>query len=513
MKLEPEGEEKKSLLGSPVILAVLIGILGGVVIERVVLRPKQPAPTTLSAPTTPTPDAADSGVMPVPTPDDPRALLPLANPDIDARERTVLDFVRRKDKRIVSPLVLLQWAGSVEMVPPLNDAEFAGLRELTGQSFTNAWEPWAEWWWAQPDTEMHPGFPHLQAHLFSQIHPGFAELLRPDLKPRIRKDEIVWGGVPVDGIPALTAPAMLRASAPEAAKVADDEPVFGIAVGGVARAYPQRLLDWHELVNDTLGDQPVCLAYCTLCGAAVAYDPYVTGLGRLIFATSGLLRRSNKLMFDHQTRTLWQALTGQPVVGPLAVARPEAALKTLPVVRTTWARWKSLHPETTVLSHETGYQRDYTLGAPYGDYFKSPDTMFPVAPRSPLLNTKAWVFGLSLNAKPKAYPVDIFKTNRVVLDTLDGQRLALIGDADWLEVRAYELDNTALTWDSERRQVVDSQTRQAWTVAEDALRSPEGKRFPRIPGHLAYWFAWYATHEGTALFRTEPSKPTSPPAP
>ena len=144
-------------------------------------------------------------------------------------------------------------------------------------------------------------------------------------------------------------------TAEEADYLDADNVVFGIALNGEARAYPRRILDWHEMANDVVGGVPVSLAYCTLCGAAIAYDtrPEATGFGGaepVTFGTSGLLFRSNKLMYDRQTNTLWSQLLGEAVEGPLKGTR----LEFLPSWQTTWEDWKTQHPNT-YRGHMFGY--------------------------------------------------------------------------------------------------------------------------------------------------------------
>lgn len=125
--------------------------------------------------------------------------------------------------------------------------------------------------------------------------------------------------------------------------------------------------------NDVVGGVPVALAYCTLCGSGILYDKRVAGRTEpLEFGSSGFLYRSNKLMYDQETHSLWNQFTGRPVVG--ALTESDIELKILPVAISTWGKWRSRHPQTKVLSIETGYARDYTPGRPYGTYFDSPDS-------------------------------------------------------------------------------------------------------------------------------------------
>jgi hypothetical protein len=174
-------------------------------------------------------------------------------------------------------------------------------------------------------------------------------------------DQIQSGGPPKDGIPALDHPAFVRA--PEADRnLKGDDMILGVEFAGVAKAYPVRILNWHEVVNDDVGAQPVLISWCPLCGSGVVYDPRVEG-HRHAFGVSGLLYRQNLLLFDRETESLWSQLRGQAVAGQLAGTH----LQLLPVSMSTWRNWYANHPQTFVLSFQTGYKRDYSRD-PYRDW-------------------------------------------------------------------------------------------------------------------------------------------------
>ena len=141
-------------------------------------------------------------------------------------------------------------------------------------------------------------------------------------------------------------------------------------------------------------------------------------------------------MYDHQTNSLWNHLRGEPVVGPLA--RTGVRLTVLPVVVTSWREWRTEHPDTTVLDINTGHARDYAPGRPYGRYFASPDTMFPVSPRSDQLRTKDLVFAVRLGAAHKVYPLDTLRRTPVVNDRVGVTNVVVLGKADSRSARAYE---------------------------------------------------------------------------
>jgi hypothetical protein len=177
----------------------------------------------------------------------------------------------------------------------------------------------------------------------------------------IRLDDIQPGGPPKNGIPALDHPAFVTASEADQSLKAQDV-ILGVEFSGVAKAYPVRILNWHEVVNDDVGEQPVLITWCPLCGSGLVYDPRAHDR-RYTFGVSGLLYRQNLMFFDHETESLWSQLRGGAVAGPLA----GTSLRLLPVTMTTWQSWKAEHPQTLVLSFQTGYKRDYSRD-PYRDW-------------------------------------------------------------------------------------------------------------------------------------------------
>ncbi|MDP1671263.1 MAG: DUF3179 domain-containing (seleno)protein, partial [Alphaproteobacteria bacterium] len=196
--------------------------------------------------------------------------------------------------------------------------------------------------------------------------------------------------------------------------------------------------------------------------------------------------RSNKLMYDTTTNSLWNQFTGRPVVGTLTGSGIE--LKTRPVVITRWSDWLTRHPQTKVLDVQTGHRRDYSGGAPYGDYFASPDLMFPTRTDEKKLKQKDLVFALRSSVVEKAWPLAMFDGGAVINDTAGILELVLIGDSATQTVRAYRSEGRPFTKAAAPDQVMLND--ETWRVTEEALVAPGGKTLPRLPGHVAYWFAW-----------------------
>lgn len=368
--------------------------------------------------------------------------------------------------------------------PDAADQMAAALRRLTGADIGTAWFDWMLWQEAHPEIKPFAGYAAFKGQYLSLIDPEFARFVNPRQPHTIRLEEISWGGVVVDGIPALDNPEFTAAK--DADWLGDNELVFGVAINGDARAYPHRIMDWHEMANDVVGGVPVALAYCTLCGAGILFETRVPGRAEpLRFGSSGLLYRSNKLMYDRQTDSLWNQFTGMPVVGPLVGSGIVLGIR--PLVVTRWGQWRAQHPETKVLSLRTGHRRDYSPGKPYGDYFAKPGLMFPARVDDGRLAAKDIVFVLRVDGAVRAWPVKAFAGGKSIDARLGNIDIVLIGDALTETVRAYRRDGLSFHFDAVGKRL--TATGQVWTIEESALHGPGGRKLERLPGHNAFWFA------------------------
>ena len=412
----------------------------------------------------------------------------------DALSEQAMQLFQGSAAQQTDALAALTNAGRADVVPILVMALrysnapariVRALEKVTGASPGGGWDDWMKWQEAHPETGAAPGFAKLQSNVFQLIDPNFAQFLGGRETHSIRLEEIVWGGVVKDGIPALTNPQLIKAG--DAAYLNDSDLVFGVAINGDVRAYPLRIMDWHEMFNDVIGGVPVSLAYCTLCGSGILFETTVLGrTAPFVFGSSGFLYRSNKLMYDTETKSLWNQFTGRPVVGALNGSGIE--LKTRPVVITTWAAWKADHADTKVLALNTGYRRDYSAGAAYSDYFSSPKLMFPTLTEDKQLAPKDYVFALRSSVIEKAWPLKQFEGGAVINDQAGILGVVLIGDAATRTVRAYRSEGLIFAKSNSSGAVL--QEGATWTVTEDALVGPNGRNLPRLPGHIAYAFAW-----------------------
>lgn len=274
---------------------------------------------------------------------------------------------------------------------------------------------------------------------------------------QVAPDTLLRGGPEKDGIPALRNPAVARSS--DAGFLDLDDRVVGVQIGGVSRAYPIRLLNWHEVVNDDLGGVPIAVVYCPLCDSASVIDRRMDGTV-LEFGVSGLLHNSNVVLYDRTYQALWSQIGFRALSGPHA-GRP---LKHLPFTLTTFQDWRKTNPDSTVVTFDTGHPRNYS-GNPYAAYFQRDEIMFPLTRRlDKRLPAKARVLGVQAGAHTRAYPIEkILAAQRGrVEDTLGGARLVF---------KAMENGGVSV------------------------LEAPEDARIVHT-----FWFAWAAFHPDTELY-------------
>ena len=319
---------------------------------------------------------------------------------------------------------------------------------------------------------------------------------------------MVWGGVLQDdgssrSIPSLVNPTMVPAE--EARYLESSDRVFGVSINGDSRAYPLRILNWHEMANDVVGGVPVALAYCTLCGSGILYETEAEDQ-TYVFRSSGLLYYSNKLMYDLTTGGLWNQFTGVPVTGQLA--NSDLKLKIRPVTLTTWGDWLAAHPDTLALDIETGYRRDYSSegepGAAYVEYFGSPDLWFPVGVYDNQLQVKDVVYGIEFGGEAKAYPVDTVGLETLVNDEVGGTAIVLLGNQGTKAVEVFERgENTFVGLITEEgATTLTDEDGVEWRVGASSLEALDGsgEELARVSGRTSFWFAWRAFFPDTGVY-------------
>ena len=272
-------------------------------------------------------------------------------------------------------------------------------------------------------------------------------------------DQILSGGPPRDGIPSIDKPIFL--SAKRADYLKPDDRILGIVVDGEARAYPIRILNWHEIVNDKVKGKSIAVTFCPLCGSGIVYAADFDGKAHQ-FGVSGLLFNSDVLLYDRETETLWSQILSKGISGKLV----NQSLTVIPSSHTSWAAWKKKQPNTLVLSTKTGFSRDYNR-SPYGGYTKNTSVYFPTAFKSKKYHPKERVLGISINGKHKVYPFsELSKLSTSTLkDDFNGQKLQL-------------------RFDTENR--------------DGSIMDESGNILPSLN---TFWFAWYAFHPDTVIFK------------
>jgi len=336
-----------------------------------------------------------------------------------------------------------------------------------------------------------------KAEIYQHIDPKFLTYFKErQNSATIRLDEILWGGVLQDGIPPLRFPKMI--SAETATYLNDGDIVFGFSFKGETRAYPKRILAWHEFFVDSFGDIDIAGVFCTLCGTVIAYDMTYNGI-RHDLGTSGFLYRSNKLMYDKATQSLWNTVEGAPVMGPLVGQGIQ--LEAYPLVTTTWGAWKKLHPDTEVLSLDTGYDRNYDEGNAYNEYYATDNLMFPVPIIDKSLANKEEVFVVRVDKYrdfPTVFSSSYLKSNPIVHEKLAETHLTILTDPSGAS-RAYATETHRFDFFDDMR-VKDSRGN-TWTVDEQGIHSAEGVSLKRLAAHEIFWFAWVNSYPNTKLYK------------
>ena len=321
------------------------------------------------------------------------------------------------------------------------------------------------------DIPAPPGYVAHKRALFTEVEPSWAAFFEDDSEALGLVDYRYWswGGVGIDDrgfdqtdgpcscIPAIDNPPVTDAAGGD--WYDDDRIVFGVEINGEARAYPRNIMEIREMVNDTLGGREIGMPYCTLCGSAQVYftDQLPEGVERPVLRTSGLLTRSNKVMFDVNTFSVFDTFLGTAVTGPLADIGLE--LEQASVVTTTWGEWKAQHPDTTILDQSTALGRD-------SDLLNTRDAegpIFPIGDVDPRLPVQEPVLGVTTgDGRPVAFPVDAARQT-----LLDGG-VVEFGD---ITVELFGGGVRALDADGEE-----------------------------VGSHQAFWFAWSQFHPDTELW-------------
>jgi hypothetical protein len=334
-------------------------------------------------------------------------------------------------------------------------------------------------------------------------------------KRSVALDEIQSGGPPKDGIPALDRPRFVGTEA--AADWLDPrEPVIAVVHADQARAYPLQILMWHEIVNDTLGDLPIAVTFCPLCNASLVFDRRLDG--RLLdFGTTGMLRKSDLVMYDRQTESWWQQFTGTAIIGELV----GSVLAQIPAQIVAFETFRDAHPDGSVLSRDTGHSRAYGRN-PYRGYDAIDNHPFllddPVDPRLPAMER---VLSVSLDGIDRLYPFALFRERPLIHDSVAGTPVVVMSRHGTLSALDREtiaasraihsanafdrrLDGRLLAFELRDGRIVDTATGSHWNLLGEALGGPlAGARLRPLPGGVHFAFAWLAFNPDAQIYRAD----------
>ncbi|RMG85947.1 MAG: DUF3179 domain-containing protein [Bacteroidetes bacterium] len=275
----------------------------------------------------------------------------------------------------------------------------------------------------------------------------------------VRPEYIIESGLSPDDRPPINNP--LFVSSGQAREfLTDDDWVIGVPSEGTPKAYPLRILERHEVVNDEIDGQPIAITWSPLCRSAIVFLRDIQGIRRT-FASSGLIFNNATLLFDYETRTLWSQIMGRAISGNAA----GTPLEFLPVIVTTFKKWRELNPQSLVLSPKTGLKTDYAALTNLTEYYSNQEVKYQVTRSSDNLPNKELVLGVQVGFKKKAYPFsELRKTGGKLEDTINGKAVVIH---------------------------FDPATYSAWVT---------DRKGHFLPGTPMYWFAWYAFHPDTDVF-------------
>ncbi len=336
------------------------------------------------------------------------------------------------------------------------------------------------------------------------------------VSPLVDPDDLVSGGPPPDGIPPIDEPRFLPQE--QATFLEPQEPVIAVELDRIAKAYPLRIMMWHEIVNDDFDGTPVVVTYCPLCNTGIAFLRPTIGGELLDFGTSGKLYHSNLVMYDRQTESYWPQATGQAVIGPLTGTQ----LEFVPARILSWGDWRAAHSDGQVLSTDTGYARDYGSN-PYAGYEDTERPFLFDGEPDPRLPATEHVLGVA-GAETIAFPYSELERlasegAAVVQQTVGGRPLVVFwkagtvsaldaaripASADVGSAAAYlpELEGRRFTFAVRGGRFVDEQTRSTWTIVGVAVDGPmSGSRLEVAVAIDSFWFDWAAFHPDTTIFR------------
>ena len=311
--------------------------------------------------------------------------------------------------------------------------------------------------------------------------------ITPSNEPRIIPD------VPRDAIPPLTSPLYDDA---DKTPLRDQDFIVGYENDGDVRAYPIGIMNWHEIVNETIGGKRVLVTYCPLTYTGMVFDPQIDGL-ELTFGNTGALFESNLVMYDSETNSSWWQVGGMSIDGALKTSR----MRLLPSITTTWRDWRKVHPDSLVLSRQTGFSRPYDQDH-YAGYNTSGGPIFPVSVTDSRRDPKEIIIGLEVDGTGRAYPLEEMGFD-VVIDEVNGKKLAIYSNPPERTGVIFDpvLGDRELDFRIATDGFVDNDTGSSWNIGGIATSGPlKGSKLRQIPALTGFWFAWSTLHPKSEIY-------------
>ncbi len=318
----------------------------------------------------------------------------------------------------------------------------------------------------------------------------------------IDTDFIQDGGPGKDGIPSLDQPSFQ--SIEETNFMFASDLIVALKIGDQVKGYPHKILNWHEVVNDSIADEHFVLSYCPLTGSAMAWN-IDNQTGNTEFGVSGLLYNSNLILYDRATDSHWPQMLMKSANGALSgnSATPK------PIVETTWEKFKMMFPQAEVLSEDTGFSRNYDE-YPYGNYLTNPRLLFVVKNvEDERLHKKARILGIRVGSATKAYNISEFSIDlEVINDSVSSKKVVIVGSQDDKYAVAFERqlsDGTVLEFSPEYNQlpiVMADNEGNLWDIYGKAVTGPrEGEQLVVPFSYISFWFAWAAFFTDAPIYQ------------
>ncbi|SNY94470.1 DUF3179 domain-containing protein [Flagellimonas pacifica] len=309
--------------------------------------------------------------------------------------------------------------------------------------------------------------------------------------------EVLDGGPGRDGIPALENPNFTTALGVDF--LGDDDLIIGFKNGEDVRGYPHIILNWHEIINDNIGDASLAITYCPLTGTGIGWGRVINGR-ETTFGVSGLLYNTNLIPFDRETLSNWSQILNESVNGVLTGQKASLSM----LFETDWKTWKQMYPNSQVVNLQTGFSRTYEF-SPYGNYSSDNNLfLFPVSKKDTRLPSKERVLAITNDGDAKAYRFGSFQNQNIIKDAFKGRNYLIVGNQNFMV--AFEPKNEHSTleftyvFNGESDVLIEDNEGGQWDIFGYAVSGPRmGERLATPASFMAYWFSIPAFYQ-TAIY-------------